>query len=295
MLERTEAAKYAMTVFHENYNDFDVYIEDTAPGYQKIFASLLNRAMGSNVTIERVFPLGSRNTVIETAARELMGEVARRPAVYLVDGDLYLLAGEIQDLPNNVVVLPRYCVENFLIEENALALIMDDEVPADTIEKLRNQFDYHGWLSRAETPLRELFIVFAIAHKLKSGIQTVCRGYASICADETGEIDQDKVWAICSEITELLTSQFGENNVSQARSEVESAINRSKCFVSTYVSAKDYSLPLLLTRLRSVTKTKAPNVNLKMRFSRICSTDPLREVVDAIKKIVNPPTQELSA
>lgn len=295
MLERTEAAKYAMAVFHENYNDFDIYIEDTAPGYQKIFASLLNRAMGSNVTIERVFPLGSRNTVIETAARELMGEVARRPAVYLVDGDLYLLAGEIQDLPNNVVVLPRYCVENFLIEENALALIMDDEVPADTIEKLRNQFDYHGWLSRAETPLRELFIVFAISHKLKSGIQTVCRGYASICADETGEIDQDKVWAICSEITEQLTAQFGENNVSQARGEVESAINRSKCFVSTYVSAKDYSLPLLLTRLRSVTKTKAPNVNLKMRFSRICSTDPLREVVDAIKKIVNPPTQELNA
>ncbi|AHG65393.1 DUF4435 domain-containing protein [Advenella mimigardefordensis] len=294
MLERTDAAKYAMTVFHENFNDFDIYIEDTAPGYQKIFASLLNRAMGDNVTIERVFPLGSRNRVIEMASREPIGEIAKRPSVYLVDGDLYLLAGEIQNLPNNVVVLPRYCVENFLIEENALALIMDDEVPAETIEKLRRQFDYHGWLTRAETPLRELFIVFAIAHKLRSGIQTVCRGYSSICADATGEIDQGKVRAICTEITDQLTAQFGPDNVARAHVEIENSINKSKCFVSTYVSAKDFSLPLLIARMRSVTRSKAPNVNLKMRFSRICNTDPLREVVDAINKIVNPPHQEFN-
>ncbi len=295
MLERTDAAKYAMTVFHENYNDFDIYIEDTAPGYQKIFALLLNRAMGDNVTIERVFPLGSRSTVIETASRELIGEAPRRPAVYLVDGDLYLLMGELQDLPDNVVVLPRYCIENFMIEENALALVMDDEVPVDTIEKLRNQFDYQGWLNRAEAPLRELFIIFAIAHKLQSGIQTVCRGHTSICADATGEIDQDKVRSICSEITDELITQFGADHISHARDEIEGAINRSKCFVSTYVSAKDFSLPLLIARLRSVTRTKAPNINLKMRFSRICDTDPLREVVDAINKIVKPPTPELNA
>lgn len=295
MLERNEAAKYAMTVFHESYNDFDIYIEDTAPGYPKIFASLLNRAMGDNVTIERVFPLGGRAAVINAALRERSDGAARRPAVFLVDGDLYLLSGETQDLPDNVVVLPRYCVENFLIEESALALIMDDEVPVETIESLRQKLDYSGWLGRAQEPLRELFIVFAIAHKLQSGIKTVCRGHTSICADETGEINKDKVRDICAEITDQLNALFGPERISQARSEVEQAINESQCFVSTYVSAKDFSLPLLITRLRSITKTRAPNLNLKMRFSRACSTDPLREVAQAINRIVKASSTVLHA
>lgn len=290
MLERNEAAKYAMSVFHENYNDFDIYIEDTAPGYTKIFASLLSRAMGDNVTIERVFPLGGRAAVISTALRELSDGASRRPAVFLADGDLYLLSGEPQDLPNNVVVLPRYCVENFLIEESALALIMDDEAPVETIENLKQKLDYPGWLERAQEPMRELFIIFAIAHKLQSGIKTVCRGHTSICADDTGEINKDKVRDICAEITDQLNTLFSSERINQARSEIEQAINKSHCFVTTYVSAKDFSLPLLITRLRSITKTKAPSLNLKMRFSRACSTDPLHEVAQAISRIVKTPS-----
>ena len=41
MLERRSSAKVAKSVFYEDFNDIDIYIEDTAPGYRKIFKELL--------------------------------------------------------------------------------------------------------------------------------------------------------------------------------------------------------------------------------------------------------------
>ncbi|MBH8765645.1 hypothetical protein I5J57_24485 [Pseudomonas aeruginosa] len=93
MLERSPAARVAMAAFFTQYNDLDVYIEDTAEGYTKIFANVLSRAMSANISLDRVFPLGERRRVIDAARRELESNVERR-AVYIVDGDLYLMCGE---------------------------------------------------------------------------------------------------------------------------------------------------------------------------------------------------------
>ncbi|NWE37420.1 hypothetical protein, partial [Pseudomonas gingeri] len=66
-MERSAAAKYAASVFYEGFNDFDIYVEDTAPGYTKIFASILSRAISNNVTLEKIFALGERSNVLDAA------------------------------------------------------------------------------------------------------------------------------------------------------------------------------------------------------------------------------------
>jgi hypothetical protein len=284
-MERSKAAKFATSVFYESFNDFDIYIEDTAPGYPKIIASIFSRAMDNNVALDRVFPLGQRGDVIKAARQRLMQNA--RPAAYLVDGDLYMLAGEREQLPSNVVVLPRYCIENFMLDELALVEVMDEEHPSMSHEDLRANFDYPGWLDRSTAGLKELFRFFAVAHHLKSGVQTVARTYSSVCAGGEGEIDLAKCNKIIEEIKEHLIAHYGAAAVEEALAYVDAKIEPEKCFVTTYVSAKDFSLPLVLLRMKSVVPIKASNINLKMRISRKCSVNPFLDVAQKISAVVS--------
>lgn len=285
MLNRGEAAKYATSVFHQNYNDFDIYVEDTAEGYTKIFANLIGRAMDCNVTLDRVFPLGPRSKVI-SAARHNLETKNLRKSIFLVDGDLHLLSGENENLPINIIVLPRYCIENFIYDEQALISILDEEAINLPLDKIREIFDYSGWLQRSINPLRELFIIFATAKKLKSSLKTVAHGYSNFCANKYGDIDCEKVKEFVNSLLSELILAYGEPAVTKAKSTILDRINKNICFVSTYVSAKDFSLPLLVLRLKAISSTKASNINLKMRFSKVCSTEPLAAVAVSIKKIL---------
>ncbi|QJI19935.1 MULTISPECIES: DUF4435 domain-containing protein [unclassified Pseudomonas] len=287
-MERSKAAKFAASVFYENFNDFDVYIEDTAPGYGKIFAAMFSRAMSSQVTLDRVFPLGQRGDVI-AAARARKVAATERPAVYIVDGDLYILAGEREEIPDNVIVLPRYCIENFLLDEVAFVDVMDDEHCDLASEELRGRFDFAGWFDRSTASLYSLFRVFAAAHFLRSGIATVSRGYGSICNGETGEVDVEKSKLIEAAVLEGLKISYGELEVEKALAYVDGRIDPQKCFVKTYVSAKDFTLPLIVLRMKSVVPTKMPHISLKMRISKKCDVEPLSEVVRQISRVVNLP------
>lgn len=288
MLTRSSAARYAASVFFENYNDLDIYIEDTAQGYSKIFATLLSRAMSSNISLERVYPLGSRGVVIDAAKRSI-SSARSRDSIYIVDGDLYLLCGEREELPPNVISLPRYCIENFLIEEEAIVSIMNEEAHDLDANRLKDLFNYDSWLDSSKPLLQELFIVFATAHKLQSGIATVSRSYKAICLNERGDVDDEKIKSICEEITNDLEQQFGDDAVHTTKDAISEAINNDDCFLKKYVSAKDFSLPLLTLRMKHITKSKAPNLNIKIRFSQKCDTTPIRPIVQKISQILDRP------
>jgi hypothetical protein len=285
-MDRGKAAKYATAIFFEDFNDFDVYIEDTAIGYNKIFASLLSRSLGDNIALNNVFPLGQRGDVIK-AAKMRAESNSDRPAVFIVDGDLYLLSGEREVIPDNVVSLSRYCIENFLIEESAFLEIMDEESASLSIEKLGQLFEYPHWLDRSRESLTSLFKIFAAAHHLGSGIPTVSRGYQSIC--NNGEIDIDKIRSIVQDIRRHLEIMNGPFRLAKALEYVSSKVDQGACFVTTYVSAKDFTLPLMIIRLKHITSSKASNINLKMRISKKCSVMPLDDFAKKVKEVVGYP------
>jgi hypothetical protein len=286
MIERSASAKYAISVFHENFNDFDVYVEDTAIGYSKIFATLLSKALLGTFTLDRVYPLGGRRAVIDAAQATASTKNQRRKSIYIIDGDLFLLIGEQDILPPNVIVLPRYCIENFLIDEHSILNLMNEEDPSKDIVDLKKQLDYQGWLERSKEHFRKLFILFAIAQKLDAGIRTVSRGYSCICNDNSGEICNNRIERLQEDIEQELILLVGEEKFTSIQSQILDNVMNDLCFVSTYVSAKDFSLPLLSLKLRNITKSKIPNVNLKLRLASKVDIAPLEKVANEIRKIV---------
>lgn len=284
-MERSAAAKFAASVFYEGFNDFDVYIEDTAQGYAKIFATILSRAMSDTVSLEKVFPLGARVNVVSAAKARLVSSNTRG-AVYIVDGDLYLLAGERDALPSNVVILPRYCIENFLVDESTFISIMNEEHCSLSADELARRFDYRGWLERSKESLMSLFRVFGAAHHLEAGVSTVARGYDSVYKGENGELNREKARQTELEVQEYLIAHYGQEAFERALEFVETRVNRDSCFVSTYVSAKDFTLPLMIIRMRAITDCKAKNINLKLRISNRCSVEPFSDVARQIREVV---------
>jgi hypothetical protein len=277
MLERSSAAKYASPVFFENYNDFDVYVEDTATGYTKIFANLLSRAIDENVALERVFPLGARDQVISAAGDSLI-TTKNRKSIFIIDGDLYLLLGEREKLPENVICLPRYCIENFLFDEDALISLIDEENHNLSQARIRELLDYQGWINRSREPLKRLFIAYAVSQKLSTGIKTVSCGYSGICLNSAGEIDSNKVDENIDVIKTEIVCRFGLVQYIDAERTIVENIKNDVCFLETYVSAKDFSLPLLILRIKKISSTKPPTLNLKLRLSMKSNISPLKSV-----------------
>lgn len=288
MLERSDNAKIGASAFFDNYNDINVFIEDTAFGYAKIFARIISRAMSQNIAIDRVFPLGGRAQVL-AEARNNTTNPSKKPSIYIIDGDLYLLCGSEDTIPENTIELPRYCIENFLMDENALIQLADEESPQTDIENIRSKLSYIEWIESTKQLFQELFIMYATAHKLQSGIPTVSRGYKAICAGEEGVVDPRKVQKICNEIKNKLLEQHSTNDVEIAMQGIRDTINLNDCFIKRYVSAKDYSLPLLLMRFRTITKSKAPNINLKLRLSTKVDVAELAEVINRVAEKLNIP------
>lgn len=292
LLVRSPAAQYASAVFHRDYNDFDIYIEDTAEGYRKIFSNLLKRVLAlDNIALDRVYPLAGRLNVITAAKTALrqQGEGQRRRAVFIVDGDLYLLTGEANGMLENVITLPRYCIENFLLDFDSWVELMDEECPEKSREKIESEADLLSWLEQSLPPLRDLFLIFAVNHYLGTGIQTVSMGYSCVCKNHRGEIDVEKVNNIVSEIREKLVGIKGRDEVERAFSLLFEKIDEDLCFLKTYVSAKDFSLPLLICRFRSITKSRASNINIKLRLSKTVDIAPLQGLVNKIKDVAGWP------
>lgn len=281
---RNVAARYAEAIFHRNYNDVDVYIEDTADGYKKMFSIMLGRALSDQrISIDRVFPLGGRSEVIAAANEE--ASVGSADSIFIVDGDLYLLAGEVEPPPDNVCVLPTYCIENLLVDESAILQIMFEESPDLSLEKIQELYDYVNWREQSTSGLNLLFHWFAVSHHLQSGLPTVSRAHKSVCKNQAGDVDDDKVNLIAVEIEGALRERFGDSVVDEAWAKISSAVDTRICFISKYVSAKDFTLPLLICRMRNVTGSKASNLNLKLRLSGLCSVDGLEEISSRVRLI----------
>lgn len=277
--ERNEAAKFATSVFFEDFNDIDVYVEDTANGYEKIFSILLARLLAPKLTVTKVFGLGERNKVIEAAT---LYPDQRRKAVFLIDGDLYLLCGEQIQLPPNIISLDRYCIENFLLDEDSLLDIMDDEDPTKGIEELRNIFKFNEWRGNSAALFRKLFIIYGVAHSLKSGEPTTSRKMNEIVQNNLGDIDVGKIDALCLLIKNNLSLKFGIDVVEDEIRRITLALDEKECFVCKYVSAKSYILPILFLRMRSLTKLSSNNLTIKMRLAKRCTLEPLKKTKEEI-------------
>lgn len=277
-LERCVAAKSAKSVFFEDVNDIDIYVEDTAHGYEKLARELFSRVFEGVYKVKKVFPLGERAIVVNECGKN-QTKVAR-PTLYVVDGDLHLLTNDDpadEKKLNGLYKLPCYCIENILIDEQAITKLLHEEDTVNDLGFLRNELKFEGWIACNDDLLVDLFMEYGAAKKLAPHLQTVRYSVRKLISSADGTVDEVKIRTRAEELRSNVVTEVGEERYLEIKRLILTNVKKSDKKMLKFVSGKDYLLPLLILKMKSVVATKISNINLKIRLAMHCDVSILSD------------------
>lgn len=284
--ERGTAGRFAKSVFYEERNEIDVYIEDTGLGSEKIASKIYSRIFEGAYSLEQVFPLGGRGAVISKFNEEKTS--LTRPSIFIIDGDIYHLTGDHVKDEVGLYRLPCYCIENLMVDPLAIHSIIDEEDPVRSENDLIQAFDYEGWELLNKQKLRDLFIEYAISRVLNPSEPTISYEVRNLVSGNDGCIDDAKLSNRIADLSSKAIAKVGEDNYKVARDKILAEYEKSRLDDLDFVSGKDYLFPLLKTRLRATVKTLMSDLNLKVRLSKVCGVEKISNCRGYV--LVNPPS-----
>jgi hypothetical protein len=273
VLQRSPKAMKAKSVFFQSFNDVDIYVEDNSHGTIKLYSVIFERVMEGAFRVETVFPVGNKSAVISQCASDQ--EPGGRPRLYVVDGDLALLTGRNPKGLRRLLVLKKYSIENFLIDHHAITTLLNEEDLEKSAAEIRAAFSFDEWVDAIGFGLFNLFVLYAIASEVVPTRATVSFPVRNLVGSPVGFIDDEKLQKRMSEITELILSVLTQDEL---KARVKSMVHYAKFVTSnrlSFVSGKDYLMPLVLMRMRSVSKLRADNAVIKQRLAMKCDVSEL--------------------
>ncbi|MFL0427817.1 DUF4435 domain-containing protein [Moraxella sp. 179-F 1C4 NHS] len=276
--ERSFEGNFAKSVFYTEYNDIDIYVEDTKRGYEKIFKILFSRLFEGKFRVDNIFPLGGRDKVIN----KFKQEISSRPLLYVIDGDLMFLTKNDVQNTKGFFRLPCYCLENILCDVNALVNILDDEDSNKTYIEIVKDFDYNDWLVKNEEKLFELFIEYKVAKILYPELATVSFDVTYLLSCNRGVLEENKFQQRIQFVKNSVITIAGYSQYISTRNEVVEEFNNSLANKLSIVSGKDYILPLLKKRAQSSAKMNITNPSLMNRLAKNCDLTLLQDAINYV-------------
>lgn len=281
MLSHAPRGLRAKSVFFEQFNDIDVFVEDASRETKKLFARLLSRVLGEHVKLDCVFPLGPRDAVLEACEGDQAPGGRRR--VYVIDADLDLCCCQPAPALVRLYRLPRYNIENFLIDEMAASAIIARESDSMDEEAAKRQLDFDQWTTRNAAPLKRLFIAFAAARALAPRLKTVGIGYSRLVSDDSGNVDPLKIESLITELRLAVDALHtgGDFDSEMARLNEVHQLKGDVDFMLHYVSGKHYLLPLLRLRMNVIVRIQRSLGLLKIHLAECVGQNELVDILAA--------------
>lgn len=283
ILDRSTKGKHAKAVFFHDFNDIDIYIEDTALGSKKLYREIFSRIFDGKYRVDTVFPLGCKQTVVQQCTEDQ--ENGGRARIYITDGDLELLIDNNPQGLKRFYVLKRYCIENYLIDESSIISILHEEDLEKSLEDIEHELDFQQWVKENEEELFNLFVTYAIAKCVLPELPTITFPVNKLVSSPKGVIDVDKIANRKKAIKdELLNHNSDEELIKQK----EAIINKVEACAGkklNFVSGKHYLLPLILMRMKAITKFRAENRVIKQRLAMKCDITELMDVAECLAAV----------
>jgi hypothetical protein len=281
-LRRTAAGKKAKAVFYRQFNDVDIYVEDGSLGSKKLYSLVFGRALASAFRVHSVFPIGPKREVIHRC--EADQGAGGRPRVYVVDGDLALLTDKNPVNLRRLLVLKRYCIENYLVDEEAIIHVLNEEDVEQHEEAIREAFAFRYWSEQVTPFLFDLFLLYAAASEVAPQCPTVSVPVRGIVKCESGTLDENKVVQRMALVKQEILASIGQEELQVM---LRCFADRARLLGGDklmFISGKDYLLPLVLMRMRSIGRLRADNLVIKQRLAMKCNVTELVSVKDIVSE-----------
>lgn len=250
MLKYSDESKRLVSTFFAYRNDVDIYTEDQVKDkefYRVLFSRLL-----TNIRINDITPLGSKADVINRCKEEPKGE---RKKVFIVDGDIALV-NDVVIKVENLFVLDRYCIENFLIDQNSTCNFVYYNCGTKSKEEIQVDIDYDNWLKGYSEHLIDLFIHLAVLnfYEGKFTLHNVNKYHTK--KKDTFSFDSALVQKDISDLKDVIIAEVGEEKYESKLNELRGKWTNSIETLLTIVSGKDYLIPMLLIKTQEFKSSK---------------------------------------
>ena len=256
-------AALALAYLKQPYNDVDVFVEDT--GNHNMWLVLLKRILPARVRLQSVNLMGGREAVLKACKLDQADRPRRR--LYIIDGDLDFLLGRTRPRLKFLRRLRAYCLENLLINENAIVQIGLGCRPNATEIDISRQFAFEQWLDATAARLRPLFALYAVSRALVPEIKTVGLPVEPLYTNlRSGvEIDPSKVFRRMLAVARQICARVGVRVFSRMKKKVIARLERLDH--SRTISGKDYLLPALFITIRKRLNYNGTHDQLKVQLA----------------------------
>lgn len=281
MIERSIKSKSAVSVLHEDFNDIDIYVEDTAKESKKIYSEILSRVFDNKYNIDNIIPLGGSLNVIKEW-RDNKSNTDNRLKIYIIDGDYHninesigeLLGEEANKDHRGLFILPRYCLENYLIDFNSFIEIIYEEIAEDNRDFISDTLNLENWFNINNQILQDLFIYNSICISYKVPVKTSKFKISELMGPLPG---------ICCDVLvekriDHLKSKIKDKSIDiDIFEEYEIRKERLKDLNFIYVvTGKDFLFPLIKQYISDKYNClNMSQISLKIRLSKTCDIDEL--------------------
>lgn len=166
--QKSESYRIGESIFYTQFNDISFFIEDD--DQENFYFAILNKLF-SQVNISKIFPLGGKNAVQNSALRN----VGDRKKVFIVDRDFEDILQEKMILPN-LFHLDRYSIENHLIDEPAIIEYIISEKPRLNRQNVENRLNYRKLIKKVLKSLKHLTYCYLTIRRECNSLPSISRG-----------------------------------------------------------------------------------------------------------------------
>lgn len=286
-LQWSQSARRAMSIFYTKWNDIDVFIEDTAAHAESLYAVIINRLLDGKAHVKKVFPLGGRAKVVEACRQDTSPD--GRPRIYLIDGDLDLLAGVSEPEVPRLFQHRVYAIENYLLCEDALVELLHEENPRCSIETIKQKLNYKEWVNSV-AGVFDLFVIFGASKILTPELPTISLTIgAFISGSPISYLDIEKINDFCTRRRLEILAIVDEDTLEATKEAVIKRIEAAQCPFDI-VAGRDFIFPLLRFWIKGVgLSLKATNETMQLRLAKVVSFDRHSEYREAVRRTATVP------
>lgn len=280
----SEEVQQLTSLFTQHRNSINIYTEDNNKD-KKFYVTLLKRLLDdTSVIINDIIPLGSSDDVFKACSLDK----DTNPKLYIVDGDIHLMTSP-KPHQDNLYVLDRYCIENYVIDAESFYKVYDELDYEHSLEDIKRLANFDEIMNDAVKPFMELFHHFAVSQIIQNVF--ILKDASHFMGQDgkimNSQIDKEKNFIIndIAAKTDCHEADFNTHLESFRKAFPITRDNLVKC-----VSGKDYLIPYITNscKYRLSQSLGIKKEGWKYQFAKYCDLTPLtalkNKIVDVVKQ-----------
>jgi hypothetical protein len=229
-------------------NDVNIYTEDCVETKQ-VYKQILTKVFAkSKIKVNDIYPSGSKSELIKKCLADNKIGGKSTYSFYIVDGDLDIVVGSAKSVPN-LIYLNSYCVENILVQENAIVDYLYTLIATKDRSDIKNDLNFSCWITPYVNVLYDFFVHLSIAriHGIpikKGNIQSFTQKELNNHAPHIDEIEK-RIYQIKVD----LQKKISDNDYEKLLNEINKKWGNNIHTKMSIICGKDYLLPMIRSKI----------------------------------------------